>query len=388
MQRSMQYGLADVTRDLLGLDLRSTALRKDEFWGLRDIDFQVEPGECLGVIGPNGAGKSTLLKLLSGIFLPDQGHLLVRGKVGTLIEVGAGFHPLLTGRENIYVNGTILGMSKRDISRKLDQIIAFSGVEEFIDAPVKHYSSGMFVRLGFSVAVHSTPRVLLVDEALAVGDVEFSIRCLNRIADLRRNGVAVVFVSHNELQVREAASRCLLLSHGIAAYLGDVEHAFQRYESLRAKDQNIPRTGPLVFGSSVSIPGLKITEADGEDQPRCGNDVDVELTLRCARAEPDAYLELRFWDSSGHMVGSIDSRTLGTKLSLPRGGSRLRLLIHAFPLNQGWYRVAGGIRRDGEVLGWSRDLISIAVQAPTGFAAAPGTVALRVSQLDVTEWEG
>ena len=196
LKRSMLYGIEDISRDLLHLPNNSDKLRKDEFWAVDDVSFEVRRGECLGIIGRNGAGKSTLLKMLNGIILPDKGKITIKGKVGALIEVGAGFHPMLTGRENVYVNGSILGMTKREIDNKFDEIVAFAELEEFIDMPVKHYSSGMNVRLGFAIATTINPDILILDEVLAVGDVSFQIKCLNRVRKLASNS-AVIFVSHN-----------------------------------------------------------------------------------------------------------------------------------------------------------------------------------------------
>jgi len=181
----------------------------DDFWALRHTSFEVAPGEAFGVIGPNGAGKSTLLKLLSSITAPSEGEIRIRGQIAALIEVGSGFHPELTGRENVFLSGTILGMRRREIAQRLDDIVAFSGVGGFIDEPVKRYSSGMYVRLGFAVAAHLEADVLLVDEVLAVGDAEFQARCLRRIQELRARGTTIIFISHDLGTVgRTCARRC------------------------------------------------------------------------------------------------------------------------------------------------------------------------------------
>jgi len=170
-KRSMLYGVKDIARNTFGLSSHSDELRKDEFWAVDEVSFEVKKGETLGMIGPNGSGKTTMLKMLNGIFWPDKGKIAVKGRVGALIEVGAGFHPLLTGRENVYINAAILGMTKKETDKKFDDIIKFADIGDFLDVPVKHYSSGMFVCLGFAVAVHCEPEILLVDEVLAVGDL-------------------------------------------------------------------------------------------------------------------------------------------------------------------------------------------------------------------------
>src|SRR3989338_5089706 len=170
LKDSMLYGMTDIGKNLIGLGSNSSVLRKNEFWAVEGISFEIKRGESFGLIGPNGSGKTTLLKMLNGIFWPDKGKITTRGRVGALIAVGAGFHPLLTGRENIYINGAILGINKKEVDEKFDPIVEFADIGNFLDAPVKHYSSGMYVRLGFSIAVHCDPEVLLVDEILAVGD--------------------------------------------------------------------------------------------------------------------------------------------------------------------------------------------------------------------------
>src|SRR5207248_11293275 len=187
---------------------------QQEIWALRDVSFEVDEGEVLGVIGPNGAGKSTLLKVLTRITTPTSGRAIIRGRVGSLLEVGTGFNPELTGRENVFLNGAILGMKRREIQRKLGDIVEFSGIERFLDTPVKRYSSGMAVRLAFSVAAHLEPEILLVDEVLAVGDAEFQQRCLGRMEDLSGTGRTVVFVSHNMQTINQLCDRAIWLEGG------------------------------------------------------------------------------------------------------------------------------------------------------------------------------
>jgi lipopolysaccharide transport system ATP-binding protein len=204
----------------------------EEFWALKDVSFEVKRGEVLGIIGRNGAGKSTLLKILSRITEPTEGRVLLRGRVGSLLEVGTGFHPELTGRENIYLNGAILGMARREISKKFDEIVAFAEVEKFLDTPVKRYSSGMYVRLAFAVAAHLEPEILVVDEVLAVGDAQFQEKCLGKMEDVsRRDGRTVLFVSHNMGAIAELASRAVLLDGGCIAIDGLVSEAVSVYLS-------------------------------------------------------------------------------------------------------------------------------------------------------------
>lgn len=217
-----------------GLSHRNHGDRADEFWGLRDFNIQVEAGEILGVIGPNGAGKSTLLKILSRVTEPTSGQAVLNGRVGCLLEVGTGFHQELSGRENVYLNGAILGMKRREINRKFDEIVGFAGVGEFIDTPVKRYSSGMQVRLAFAVAAHLEPEILIIDEVLAVGDLAFQTKCLGRINEVSREGRTVIFVSHNLNAVRALCTRCVRLDKGQIVDSGPPDLVVTRYEQAVA----------------------------------------------------------------------------------------------------------------------------------------------------------
>jgi len=214
LKRSMLYGVKDIGRNILGMSSHPENLRKSEFWALDGVSFEVKKGETLGIIGPNGSGKTTLLKLLNGIFWPDKGKITVERKMGALIQIGAGFHPLLTGRENVYLNAAILGMTKKEVDRKFDDIVEFADIGDFIDTPVKFYSSGMFVRLGFAVAVHCEPDILLVDEVLAVGDFDFQTKCYSRLNKLKKSGVTSILVSHNMPHIVQNTDRCIWLHRG------------------------------------------------------------------------------------------------------------------------------------------------------------------------------
>lgn len=230
IKRLMMYGLADVVRGILNLQVHAERLRRDEFWALRNVSFNVKKGESVGLIGLNGSGKSSLLKLINGIFLPDVGEIVVQGKTGALIEAGVGFHPSLTGRENIYLNGTILGMNKKEIDERFSDIVRFAEIKEFLDTPVKNYSSGMVVRLGFSIAVHSAPDILLIDEILAVGDLTFQKKCFEKIKSLRRDhNVTIVFVSHDMENIRRICDRCVLLERGKIKMIGETERVVSAY---------------------------------------------------------------------------------------------------------------------------------------------------------------
>ena len=214
---------------------------KERYWALRDVSFEVEPGDMLGIVGENGAGKSTVLKLLSRIIEPTSGKIEVDGRVGALLELGTGFHPDLTGRENVFFNGSMLGITKTEISRLFDSIVSFAEMERFIDVPVRHYSSGMFMRLGFSVAIHLRPDILLVDEVLAVGDHAFQLRCLDKISELRRQGATVVFVTHDLRIIRTLCDRAIWLDEGIKKADGPVEHVLDEYLTQALADDRDTR---------------------------------------------------------------------------------------------------------------------------------------------------
>jgi lipopolysaccharide transport system ATP-binding protein len=237
-----------------GRPREATPATSEPFWALRDISMEVEPGEVIGLIGPNGAGKSTLLKLLARITLPTEGRIELRGRMASLLEVGTGFHPELTGRENVYLNGAILGLSRRDIDRRYDEIVEFSGVEAFIDTPVKRYSSGMFVRLGFAVAAHLEAEIMLIDEVLAVGDAAFQRKCMSKIRDLTEDkGRTIVFVSHNLAWVERLCDRVLRIEEGVIAAQGPVSEVIVGY--LNAVD-------PVQHGGVTTLP---------DDMPRGGS---------------------------------------------------------------------------------------------------------------------
>jgi len=210
LKRSLWYGVKDIGSELAGTRTEQLELRKGEFWAVDDVSFELHAGETLGLIGPNGSGKTTLLRMLNGLIKPDRGRITIRGQMQALIALGAGFSPVLTGRENIYINASVLGIPKAVVDKQFDEIVEFSGIPEFIDAPVRSYSSGMTVRLGFAVAAHMHPDILLVDEVLAVGDEGFKVKCINKIAELKKSGTAIILVSHSMHMILNYSNRVLL----------------------------------------------------------------------------------------------------------------------------------------------------------------------------------
>lgn len=228
LKHSLKYGVIDIFKSILGFKLTSE-LRKNEFWAVKDINFELYRGECIGLIGHNGAGKSSLLKIINGLYAPDKGIISMKGKVGALIELGAGFNPILTGRENIYNNAAILGFNRAEIDSKMQSIIDFSEIGDFLDMPVQNYSSGMRVRLGFAVAAHLEPDILIVDEVLAVGDLGFILKCFNKIDEILPN-TAVIFVSHNMPMISRICTHIILMDHGQVEYQGsDISKGIELY---------------------------------------------------------------------------------------------------------------------------------------------------------------
>jgi lipopolysaccharide transport system ATP-binding protein len=247
LKRSLWYGLQDLGNELRGVRHGGNGdLRPEEFWAVKDVSLEVKRGECVGLVGRNGAGKTTLLRMLNGLIKPDQGRIEIRGRVGALIALGAGFNPILTGRENIYVNASVLGISKREIHERFDEIVDFAEVGPFIDAPVQTYSSGMQVRLGFAIATTLRPEVLLLDEVLAVGDAAFRAKCFQRIGKIL-SSVAVIFVSHDENQVRRICDRVVILKNGFVRYTGSTAEGLRIYR-LESENSLTPQllSSPLI----------------------------------------------------------------------------------------------------------------------------------------------
>ncbi|MCK4659558.1 MAG: ATP-binding cassette domain-containing protein [Phycisphaerae bacterium] len=343
----------DTLASLLGAGLRrcigrrnGQASTKELFWALKEVSFHVRPGEALGIIGPNGAGKSTILKLLAGIMRPEKGLVRVHGRLTALIEVGAGFHGDLTGRENIYLNGAILGMTRREVNEKLDSIIDFAGVGLFIDTPVKRYSTGMQARLGFSIAAHVSPDILLVDEVLSVGDAVFRVRCLERMQELVGSGLTLVFVSHNLEQVRRICPRTVVLQEGRVAFNGCTEQAIEEYTHVLGRDQ-CPRKADIcgsafreteVDGSAgPRVLSMRFLGADGKESRSVSpvEPVDIEIRYELSRAIPRLVVEANMCRDFAQNMISLNSLRDGVTFDAARGEGRA--LIHLPRLS-----VAGG----------------------------------------------
>jgi ABC-type polysaccharide/polyol phosphate transport system ATPase subunit len=289
-------------RSLLRALVPFGAPNRTELWALHGIDLRVRPGETVGTIGRNGAGKSTLLRLLAGVTRPSTGRVVTRGRIAPLLSVGVGFHQEMTGRENVYVNGMLLGLTKREIGARFDDIVGFAELDEFIDTPVKFYSSGMFMRLGFSVAIHVDPDVLLVDEVLAVGDVGFQLRCLDRMRDLQRRGTTIVFVSHSMHAIHLLCPRTVVLHRGRIEFDGATEPAIARYHSLLADgDDEQPGSQVTVLTRSLVADGKPI---DGIDQD---SSVAYRTELRFDRSVESPQLFFRVLSEDGTIAYSMQT---------------------------------------------------------------------------------
>jgi lipopolysaccharide transport system ATP-binding protein len=291
----------------------SSGPREELFWALRDVSFEIQPGEVVGVIGRNGAGKSTLLKILSRIIDPTEGIARLRGRVSSLLEVGTGFHPELTGRENIYLNGTILGMKKAEIDEKFDQIVEFSEIEQFLDTPVKHYSSGMYVRLAFAVAAHLEPEILIVDEVLAVGDYAFQKKCLGKMHDVSASdGRTILFVSHNMSALTQLCERGILLEDGKVKATGPVKDVIRTYLKSKLSVNTAQAHFPLDPKKPCQYISAEIIRSDGElgSDFACDETVTIRLQFEVKETLPAVFLALSIHNLDGTQVVFSDVRDL------------------------------------------------------------------------------
>ncbi len=347
LKRSLWYGVKDIGAELVGSKRAHTVLRKQEFWALQDVNFEIKRGELVGLIGPNGAGKTTLLKLLSGLVKPDKGSVAIRGKIQALIALGAGFNPILTGRENVYVNGAILGFSKKQMDGMLEEILDFSEIEEFIDMPVQSYSSGMHVRLGFAVAVNLKPDILIVDEVLAVGDAGFRRKARNKMMELLHSGISVLFVSHNQALISSLTSRCIYLDKGIVRAVGPSDEVTALYLSdaiQRNKKNQVYMKSELMESAYLTVPDiLTVEQVDTLDEAGHGtaqfNTFDsIGLQLEITLLKKMAALTLAFTirDQVDDIVVTSSKTTLAAR---DPGVFRVKCYFNKTPLREGLYHV-------------------------------------------------
>jgi lipopolysaccharide transport system ATP-binding protein len=348
----------------------------EEFWALRDVSFEVRRGEVIGIIGKNGAGKSTLLKILSRITEPTAGRVRLRGRVASLLEVGTGFHPELTGRENILLNGAILGMTKREIRKKFDEIVAFAEVAKFLDTPVKHYSSGMYVRLAFAVAAHLEPEILVIDEVLAVGDADFQKKCLGKMDEVARGGRTVLFVSHNMTAVQKLCDKSILMQNGRLSGMGSSHDIVARYLEVNGGAftadgdlRSLQRRGE----GNVRFRRIEFLDRDGISlrSPRTGEELSIILEFDGARTERGpARLGITFCDvMETPLFICANEVSLNHVLQIGAGDIAV-CRIRRFPLSAGQYRIGLFLERNGVIEDWLQDSVCFDVVDGSFFGTA------------------
>lgn len=363
----------------------------DRFWALEDVSLDVEAGDVVGIVGRNGAGKSTLLKIMSRVTTPTRGRIVLRGRLASLLEVGTGFHPELTGRENVFLNGAILGMDRAEVSRKFDAIVAFAGLERFIDTPVKRYSSGMYVRLAFAVAAHLEPEILVVDEVLAVGDADFQKRCLGKLEDVSHEGRTVIFVSHNMAALGALCRRAVWLAGGRVREAGPAADVIDSYlasineGSASSLRERVDRggTGGARF-VSISLSGPSGSPADA--LPSGGS---CALTLSWEGPEPlrSPVVRMTFYGASGAPLLHFDSAAAGLSVSVFPATGSVTCRIPRLPLNEGRYRVNLGLSAAEENLDHVVGAFSFSVVGGDFFGTGRSATSLHDVCLAEQRWE-
>lgn len=353
LKRSLWYGVKDLGSELMGRSNSHKDLRKSEFWAVNDISFELRRGDTLGLIGRNGAGKTTLLRMLNGLIKPDEGRIEVRGRMQALIALGAGFSPILTGRENIYVNASVLGIPKAEVVRQFDEIVDFSGIEEFIDTPVQSYSSGMAVRLGFAVAAYMEPDVLLVDEVLAVGDEGFQSKCLNKIGELKKKGTAIILVSHNMHTISTFANRVILMNNGKQELFENVPSGIKAYRRLFFNEDNLDiqkvcsgndkiKFYEVNMNKQTLYPGDSFWVALKYDSKIEYEDVEIDIAILSSN-EPGLHFQ-------------ATNKAYNKKINLNKGEKKLRIQINDMTINNaiGTIGLAIWTKNRTELLFWWR----------------------------------
>jgi lipopolysaccharide transport system ATP-binding protein len=365
--RTLRETVRDAARNALRFTARRPRPRADAaFWALRGVGFEVRRGDVVGVIGRNGAGKSTLLKILSRITEPTEGEATLWGRIGSLLEVGTGFHPELTGRENIYLNGAILGMKRVEIAQRFDAIVAFAEVERFLDTQVKFYSSGMYLRLAFAVAAHLDPEILLVDEVLAVGDAEFQRKCIRRMGEVAREGRTVLFVSHNMAAIERLCTKGIVLQEGGVAYDGQTKAAIQHYLAHAGAGAGAELADPDRRPGKGRARFMRVRPRfEGQEGNVVPAGVDLQLGMEYRTSEPLRAVRVRvgFTTLAGETaftcLNSISAQEIER---LPEPSGTIWLDVPALPLNQGIYRVSMWMKSEGEMEDLVGDALELTVQ--------------------------
>ncbi|TML12609.1 MAG: ABC transporter ATP-binding protein [Actinobacteria bacterium] len=326
-------------------------VRSEEFWALKDVGIEIHEGSTFGLIGPNGSGKTTLLKIVAGILRPTEGKVTTRGRIAALLELGAGFHPELTGRENVYLNGSILGLSRREIDQKFDAIVEFAELEDFIDNQVKFYSSGMFVRLGFAVAVHVDPQILLIDEVLAVGDEGFQRKCLDRIRQFQREGRTIMFVTHAADLVRQICDEAVMLDHGAIVSAGNPEEVVRHFRLHLLKED-------LAYAKDEGTKEIEIVSAslireDGGDGQKVtsGQTLTIQIDLKATNPIDDPVISFALHDQDNRFIYGTNTDWMGLHFHPFEGKRRLRFHLRNLPFVRGKFWVTLGVHsKDASVV--------------------------------------
>jgi ABC-type polysaccharide/polyol phosphate transport system ATPase subunit len=327
---------------------RAFARRSGQMWALRNVSFRVNQGEALGIVGHNGAGKTTIMKILSGITTPTSGEITIRGRLAALVEVSSGFHPELTGRENIYLHGAMLGMRRSEIRKKLDSIVEFSGVGRYIEVPVKRYSSGMYVRLGFAIAAHLDPDILLLDEVLAVGDAAFQAKCLERIAELRKSGRTIVFISHDLAAVYRLCDRAILLSHGCVLADGAPRQVIDEYQQMSFAGQGDSTNEEKESATRARCTGIEFSAPDSPLGIRTGYPLMARLNYKALEPIPDAVFRISLYWPSGYLCSQLTTESVNGGCQLEAGTGFVEFQCPDLPVVAGLYRVDLAIESKGQ----------------------------------------
>ena len=402
--KTLQDTMVDGAKSLVGaiqnpLASRRKALSKiqnssrEEFWAVKDVSFEIKQGDRVGIIGRNGAGKSTLLKLLSRIVEPTHGQIKITGRVASLLEVGTGFHPELTGRENIYLNGAILGMGREEIKRKFDEIVAFAEVERFLDTPVKRYSSGMYVRLAFAVAAHLEPEILIVDEVLAVGDAQFQKKCLGKMEDVGKEGRTVLFVSHTMSAIQALCDRVILLQSGKVLLDGSTDEAIDAHLETGCAITKIPisqrkdRSG----SGKIKVVDIRIVDSKGAQVSSLQSGEDYCFEIDCFNRTDaklsNVVLSLDLFDERDNIVLLFRTSFTNEAISMPPGLNCVRCQIQDLPLTLGMYRTAIFISHaDQEFLDYVKDVSLFSVEGGDFFRTGSSGLPNHCKILTRADW--
>ena len=354
LKKSLLYGMKDIGREILNLKRRSNFLRKKEFWALNDVSFSIERGQSVGLIGANGAGKSTLLRIISGLIKPDAGTVKVRGRVAPLIALGAGFNPILTGRENIYVNMAILGLTNKEIKAKFDEVVDFSGLDHALDMPVQTYSSGMAARLGFSCAIFTNPDILLIDEVLAVGDLKFRAKCYRKLAELKKSDTTFIMVSHSPQAILSICDVGMFLKKGVLMNVGSTNEIMSEYEADLA-NIDIQHINNSIQRLSQGGSGFKIENISFEDQdagrimhPQTGREANLILDLHSTEVFDNLNVQVAVSDSAlyGERTFFLNNAIDQAHIKIKKGNNKLKIHFPFLGLNPGMYSIKVSIYQD------------------------------------------